>query len=52
MLCGADNSCLAHLGGILHRAGDPMRTLHLAEILAATEEDPMEEGPMEEDPLP
>ncbi|MEU9717894.1 (Fe-S)-binding protein [Streptomyces sp. NPDC047976] len=52
VLCGADNSCLAHLGGILHRAGDPMRTLHLAEILAATEEDPLEEDPLEEDPLP
>ncbi|RSS60830.1 (Fe-S)-binding protein [Streptomyces sp. WAC07061] len=52
VLCGADNSCLAHLGGILHRAGDPMRTLHLAEILAATEEDPLEEDLLEEDPLP
>ncbi|MFE3995953.1 (Fe-S)-binding protein [Streptomyces goshikiensis] len=39
-LCGADNSCLAHLDGILRRRGAPPRTLHLAEILAATEEEP------------
>ncbi|QKV96226.1 (Fe-S)-binding protein [Streptomyces sp. NA02950] len=35
-LCGADNSCLMHLGGILHRRGDPIRPLHIAEILADT----------------
>ncbi|MDJ0382704.1 (Fe-S)-binding protein [Streptomyces sp. G-G2] len=40
VLCGADNSCLAHLDGTLRRAGNPLRALHLAEILAATEEDP------------
>ncbi|MBW5481457.1 (Fe-S)-binding protein [Streptomyces bambusae] len=39
VLCGADNSCLAHLGGMLRRRDDPLRTLHIAEILAATEED-------------
>ncbi|MCX4544844.1 (Fe-S)-binding protein [Streptomyces sp. NBC_01565] len=39
VLCGADNSCLAHLGGILRRRGAPLRALHLAEILAATEEE-------------
>lgn len=50
VLCGADNSCLAHLDGLLRRAdappgtpaGSPPRALHLAEILAATEE----EGPL------
>ncbi len=58
VLCGADNSCLAHLDGLLRRADAPPdappdvppdaaprtapRTLHLAEILAATEE----EGPL------
>jgi L-lactate dehydrogenase complex protein LldE len=31
----ADCSCLMHIGGGLRRAGDPMRTLHLAEILAS-----------------
>ncbi|OKK22375.1 Fe-S oxidoreductase [Streptomyces sp. CB00455] len=36
VLCGADNSCLAHLDGLLRRAGAPLRTVHLAEILAAT----------------
>ncbi|MFD6911487.1 (Fe-S)-binding protein [Streptomyces virginiae] len=41
VLCGADNSCLAHLDGLLRRADSPMRTLHLAEILAATEEEPL-----------
>lgn len=41
VLCGADNSCLAHLDGLLRRAAAPLRTLHLAEILAATEEEPL-----------
>ncbi|MET9608458.1 (Fe-S)-binding protein [Streptomyces sp. NPDC006512] len=41
VLCGADNSCLAHLDGTLRRAGAPLRTLHLAEILASTEEEPL-----------
>ncbi|MFD6885757.1 (Fe-S)-binding protein [Streptomyces sp. NPDC059957] len=41
VLCGADNSCLAHLDGILRRQGAPLRALHLAEILAATEEAPL-----------
>jgi L-lactate dehydrogenase complex protein LldE len=33
----ADNSCLMHIGGALHRARAGVRTLHLAEILAARE---------------
>ena len=33
----ADNSCLLHIGGALHRARTGVRTLHLAEILASTE---------------
>lgn len=41
VLCGADNSCLAHLEGLLRRAGSPVRAVHLAEILAATEEEPL-----------
>ncbi len=32
----ADNSCLLHIGGGLSRAGDDVRALHLAEILAST----------------
>ena len=32
-----DNSCLMHLGGALHREFAPMRTIHMAEILASTE---------------
>ncbi|MFE2142266.1 (Fe-S)-binding protein [Streptomyces sp. NPDC059456] len=41
VLCGADNSCLAHLDGILRRRGGAMRALHIAEILASTEEEPL-----------
>ncbi|WP_354644473.1 (Fe-S)-binding protein [Kitasatospora camelliae] len=37
VLCGADNSCLMHLGGTLRRQDAPLRTVHLAEILASTE---------------
>jgi L-lactate dehydrogenase complex protein LldE len=35
VLTAADTSCLMHLGGMLSRAGSPVRVLHLAEILAA-----------------
>jgi L-lactate dehydrogenase complex protein LldE len=35
---GADNSCLMHIGGALSRQRTGVRTIHLAEILAATEE--------------
>ncbi|AWZ06640.1 MULTISPECIES: (Fe-S)-binding protein [unclassified Streptomyces] len=41
VLCGADNSCLLHLDGILRREGAPLRALHLAEILASTEAEPL-----------
>ncbi|MFJ6250548.1 MULTISPECIES: (Fe-S)-binding protein [unclassified Streptomyces] len=40
VLCGADNSCLMHLGGMLRRQNAPQRALHLAEILASTQEEP------------
>jgi L-lactate dehydrogenase complex protein LldE len=33
-----DASCLMHIGGGLSRLGAGVRTVHLAEILAATEE--------------
>ena len=33
----ADNSCLMHIGGALHRQRAGTRTMHLAEILAAQE---------------
>ena len=39
-LCSADSSCLMHIGGTLTRSGPPVRTVHLAEILASTEERP------------
>jgi L-lactate dehydrogenase complex protein LldE len=35
----ADNSCLMHIGGALSRQRAGVRTIHLAEILAATEEE-------------
>lgn len=35
---GVDNSCLLHIGGGLHRLSTGMRTVHLAEILASTEQ--------------
>jgi L-lactate dehydrogenase complex protein LldE len=34
----ADNSCLMHMGGALHRQRASIRTVHIAEILASTEE--------------
>ncbi|CAJ1583301.1 (Fe-S)-binding protein [[Mycobacterium] wendilense] len=34
-----DNSCLAQIGGILSRQRSPVRTMHLAEVLAATGEE-------------
>ncbi|MEK9522521.1 (Fe-S)-binding protein [Streptomyces venezuelae] len=41
VLCGADNSCLMHLGGMLRRQAAPQRALHIAEILASTEVEPL-----------
>nr|WP_036830031.1 (Fe-S)-binding protein [Phycicoccus jejuensis] len=40
VLVAGDNSCLAHIGGILGRQRAGVRHLHLAEVLASTEEDP------------
>jgi L-lactate dehydrogenase complex protein LldE len=37
-----DNSCLMHLGGAMHRQYAGMKTIHLAQILASTEEAPAE----------
>jgi L-lactate dehydrogenase complex protein LldE len=37
VLTALDNSCLMQIYGGLHRAGSTVRTLHLAEILAARE---------------
>ncbi|WP_159229140.1 (Fe-S)-binding protein [Mycolicibacterium vanbaalenii] len=36
VLVAGDNSCLAHIGGVLSRQRSGMRTMHLAEILANT----------------
>ena len=35
-VAAVDNSCLAHIGGGLSRAGGPAKPIHYAEILAAT----------------
>ncbi|MGA4838221.1 (Fe-S)-binding protein [Streptomyces sp. G45] len=40
VLCAADNSCLTHIGGTMARLRTRMRPVHLAEILASTEEEP------------
>ncbi|MER7674239.1 (Fe-S)-binding protein [Kitasatospora sp. NPDC096128] len=37
VVCTVDNSCLMHIGGGLSRQAAGVRTMHLAEILAATE---------------
>ncbi|MFI7482194.1 (Fe-S)-binding protein [Kocuria sp. M1R5S2] len=48
-LCtGGDASCLMHLGGAMARRGTAAATVHFAEILAATRENPLEvSGPVE-----
>jgi L-lactate dehydrogenase complex protein LldE len=38
VLCAADNSCLMHIGGALTRQRSGVATMHLAEILARTED--------------
>jgi L-lactate dehydrogenase complex protein LldE len=40
VLCAVDSSCLMHIGGGLTRGRAGVRTVHLAEVLASTEEDP------------
>ncbi|MEU6646405.1 (Fe-S)-binding protein [Saccharomonospora sp. NPDC046836] len=40
VLTAGDNSCLMHIGGGLSRMRSGVRTVHLAEILASTEEEP------------
>lgn len=47
VLAAVDNSCLMNIGGRLAKDGHPVRTMHLAEILARTPED----GPVPELPL-
>ncbi|MFJ6562589.1 (Fe-S)-binding protein [Streptomyces sp. NPDC091412] len=39
VLCAGDNSCLMHIGGTMARLGTGMRPVHIAEILAGTEEE-------------
>lgn len=38
-LVAGDHACLMNIGGVLHREHAEVRTIHLAEILASTEED-------------
>jgi L-lactate dehydrogenase complex protein LldE len=40
VLTAGDNSCLMHIGGGLSRLRSGVRPVHLAEILASTEEEP------------
>ncbi|MDR7303727.1 (Fe-S)-binding protein [Haloactinomyces albus] len=39
VLCAGDSSCLMHVDGVLSRQRAGIRTMHLAEILACTEEE-------------
>jgi Fe-S oxidoreductase len=39
VLVAGDSSCLMHIGGLLSRQRAGVRTMHLAEVLAATEDD-------------
>ena len=40
VVCAVDSSCLMHIGGGLARGRTGVRTVHLAEILASTEDAP------------
>jgi L-lactate dehydrogenase complex protein LldE len=40
VVVAGDNSCLAHIGGLLSRERAGVRVMHLAEVLASTEEAP------------
>lgn len=40
VLVAGDRSCLMHIGGMLQRTRSGVRTMHLAEILASTEDAP------------
>jgi L-lactate dehydrogenase complex protein LldE len=40
VVCAVDSSCLMHIGGGLSRGRAGVRTVHLAEILASTEDSP------------
>ena len=44
VVAAADTSCLMNIGGALSRERAGVRTVHLAEILAATEDDSLEAG--------
>ncbi|HEX6918544.1 MAG TPA: (Fe-S)-binding protein, partial [Phycicoccus sp.] len=44
VLVAGDASCLMHVGGLLSRQRSPVRTMHLAEVLAATADDPVVTG--------
>ncbi len=41
VLVAGDNSCLMHIGGLLSRQQTGVRVAHLAEVLAATEDEPV-----------
>jgi L-lactate dehydrogenase complex protein LldE len=40
VVCAVDSSCLMHIGGGLSRGRTGVRTVHLAEILASTQDAP------------
>ncbi len=46
VLCAADNSCLMHIGGALARQRSGVAVMHLAEILARTEDGAASRAPI------
>ena len=40
VLVASDSSCLMHVGGLLSRQRAGIRTMHLAEVLASTADEP------------
>ncbi len=52
VLTAADNSCLMHIGGLLSRGRSPIAAVHYAEILASTEQEPLQTGEVVPDVWP
>jgi L-lactate dehydrogenase complex protein LldE len=51
VLVAGDNSCLMHIGGMLSRQRSGIRVMHLAEILASTEDADPPVHPVETHPV-
>ncbi|KQQ44044.1 Fe-S oxidoreductase [Nocardioides sp. Leaf307] len=51
VMVAGDNSCLMHVGGLLSRERSGVRVMHLAEVLASTEEGAVLAAPAEATPV-